>query len=103
MAKVVLICGDTGTGKSRSIKNLNPKETFIINVLGKDLPFPGSELAYNKENKNLGVVSKYSDIVNYLNAISEKNPAIKNVVIDDIGFVMLQEFFDRSSETGLIE
>ena len=39
MANAVIILGKSGTGKSSSIKTLNPKDTVILNVLGKKLPF----------------------------------------------------------------
>ena len=39
MANVVLIMGKSGSGKSSSIKTLDPKETVIFNVLKKKLPF----------------------------------------------------------------
>jgi len=42
-SKLIGIVGATGTGKSTSIKHLNPKETYIINVAKKELPFKGSE------------------------------------------------------------
>ena len=48
-----MILGKSGTGKSTSIKGLDPKETVVINVLGKRLPFKGSNALYNKENKRL--------------------------------------------------
>ena len=51
-SKLVGIVGATGTGKSTSIKHLNPEETYIINVAKKELPFKGSEKLYNAEKKN---------------------------------------------------
>lgn len=53
MANNTIILGQSGTGKSTSIKGLEPKETIVINILGKRLPFKGSGKLYNKENKNL--------------------------------------------------
>lgn len=35
MADIIAIAGDTGSGKSTSIKNLNPQETFIVSILGE--------------------------------------------------------------------
>ena len=35
--------GESGTGKSTSIRNLDPKTTFIINIVGKPLPFRGGK------------------------------------------------------------
>ena len=51
-SKLVGIVGATGTGKSTSIKHLDPKETYIINTAKKELPFKGSEKLYNRENRN---------------------------------------------------
>ena len=39
MAELVAIVGNSGTGKSTSLRNLNPEETFIISTTGKPLPF----------------------------------------------------------------
>jgi ABC-type phosphate transport system ATPase subunit len=46
-SKLIAIVGPSGTGKSTSIRSLNPKETFIINVARKELPFRGAEKLYN--------------------------------------------------------
>ena len=55
MANIVMLLGKSGTGKSTSIKTLNPKETIVINTLKKRLPFKGSAGMYNVENKNLNL------------------------------------------------
>jgi len=41
MADLIGVVGNAGSGKSTSMRNLNPKTTFIINVAGKPLPFKG--------------------------------------------------------------
>ena len=43
-SKLIGIVGATGTGKSTSIKHLNPEETYIINVARKELPKETTEL-----------------------------------------------------------
>lgn len=53
MANIIGVVGDSGTGKSTSISTLDPKTTYLINVLRKDLPFKGSRTLYSLENKNL--------------------------------------------------
>ena len=98
MSNFAIILGDTGCGKSTSIKSLNPKETVIINVLGKRLPFKGSNSMYNAENKNLFVVSDYNSVLSMLDAINKNAPHVKNVVLDDAVYIMRLEFFDRSKE-----
>lgn len=100
MAKIVLVIGDTGTGKSTSIKSLNPKETFILNTLNKDLPFKEYKKHYNKENKNIHSTQDYKNVIATLKAIPTSKPEVKNIVIDDIGFVITKEFFQRALEKG---
>ncbi len=99
MAKVCIICGDTGTGKSTSLKNLDPKETFIINCLNKPLPFKGSSSVYNTDNKNIFVSDDWSKIDSSIAKIAEQTN-IKTLIIDDIGFISTSEFFKRAGETG---
>lgn len=100
MANLILILGSTGSGKSTSIKTLDPKETVIINVLGKELPFRGSRKMYNKENKNLFNIYKPLEVIQYLENISNSAPYVKNVILDDSTYIMRTEFFDRSKERG---
>jgi hypothetical protein len=99
MANVVMIVGESGTGKSTSLRNLNPKETYIINCAGKPLPFKGSSAAYSLENKNKYESATSGTILGVLDQI-EKAPHIKNVIIDDANFVMTDMYFDKVQETG---
>jgi ABC-type phosphate/phosphonate transport system ATPase subunit len=101
MANCVIILGKSGTGKSTSIKGLNPKETVILNLLGKKLPFKGSGSIYNKESKNLFRVEEYTQILSMLENIDKKASYVKNIVIDDCIYVMRKEYFKRAKENGL--
>lgn len=100
MANICLILGKSGSGKSSSIKGLNPKETVIINVLKKKLPFKGSSKNYNENNKNLFNVEDYNTINTYLTSISKNTSYVKNVVLDDITYVMRKEYFKAAKITG---
>lgn len=99
MANVVMLLGKSGTGKSTSIKTLNPDETVIVNVLGKKLPFKGSNNLYNTEKKNLFRIDDYQQMINLLSAC-DGQPQIKNIVLDDCVYIMRKEFFKRAKETG---
>lgn len=100
MANCCIILGKSGTGKSTSIKTLDPKETIVINVLGKRLPFKGSGSLYNKENKNHFIVDDYQQLITLLQQIDANCPHVKNVILDDIIYVMRKEYFQRAKETG---
>lgn len=95
-----MLLGKSGTGKSTSIKTLNPKETIVFNVLKKRLPFKGSNALYNAENKNLFEIDDYNQLITYLSSIGEKVPTCKNVIIDDSIYVMRKEYFKRAKEAG---
>ncbi len=81
MSNLVVILGESGTGKSTSVKSLVPEETIVINVLGKRLPFKGSAASYSADKKNLFKISAWDKIVTLLDKIN-KAVNIKNVVID---------------------
>jgi len=100
MANVILIVGDTGTGKSTSTQSLNPKETFIINCANKPLPFKGSGEAYNTTSKNLFEADAAASIIPMLDNIDKQAPHIKNLIIDDSGFIMTELYFRKSAEKG---
>ena len=100
MGNCVIILGKSGTGKSTSIKNLDPKETVIFNVLKKRLPFKGSSTLYNLENKNMFVMDEYTQLISYLETISNKAAHVKNIIIDDCIYVMRKEYFRRAKEAG---
>ena len=100
MSNFVICLGASGSGKSTSIKTLDPKETVVINVLGKRLPFKGSNSMYNAENKNLFKVSSWDSVLKLLAKINKSLPGVKNIVIDDGIYIMRNEFFDRALERG---
>lgn len=100
MANVIVIIGKSGSGKSTSIRTLNPDETCIINCLSKALPFKGSAEKYSVEKKNIVHTTNYQTIVNALQLINTGRPEIKNVIIDDAGYIMNTEMFERAMENG---
>lgn len=98
MSNLIVVLGESGTGKSTSIRNLNHEETFIINVLNKPLPFKGYKKLYNQENKNYLESDRYQEIVAYIKAVNERRPDIKTIIIDDFSFLMNNEFMRRCRE-----
>jgi hypothetical protein len=105
MAKSALIVGESGTGKSTAIEKLNPKETFIINVQGKDLPFKQKGYVKCSEGKppaegNLYYTDKIATILKLVSYISENRKDIKNIVVDDAQYIAVNEFMNRLYEKG---
>jgi hypothetical protein len=87
------------------LRTLNPKETFIINVASKPLPFKGwrtNYVTWNKDNPmgnfvNTSDVEAISKILQYINT---KREEIKNIVIEDSQYLMAFEAMDRAKEKG---
>lgn len=99
MSKITLIMGKSGTGKSTSIRNLDPSETYIINSIDKFLPFPNSKQKYiQKEGGNYFASKDAGSIVKVLRGISQKRPEIKVIIIDDFQYIMSYEFMRRAKE-----
>lgn len=100
MSIATLILGEPGSGKSTSMRNLNPAETLLIQTIKKPLPFRGWTLL--KKNSETGevtgnvVVSDVAaQIINYMT-----KTARKIIVLDDWNLLMTNEFMRRSAETG---
>ncbi len=99
-SKLIGIVGQTGTGKSTAIKHLDPKETYIINVAKKELPFKGSEKLYNTENKNYAEIDDAVKITQRLRKLSDDAPHIKNIVIEDSNYIMGFNIVAKATEVG---
>jgi hypothetical protein len=99
-SKLIAVIGPTGSGKSTSIKSLDPKETFIVNVASKELPFKGANKLYNVELKNYQEVDNALDILKTLKNISEKGSHIKNVILEDSNYIMGFNMVKKATETG---
>ena len=87
MAIPVLILGESGTGKSASMRNFKPDELAIVNVVGKPLPFRGSFESLNGDS--------YRKIKKFIGETDKKA-----IVIDDAQYLMANEFMRRASERG---
>lgn len=99
MSNKILILGNSGSGKSSSIRNLNPKETFVIKCLEKDLPFKGSRKTYSVKNKNTHFVNEPVKIISGLKRIND-NKDIKTVIIDDANYILTYEYKRKATEKG---
>tara|TARA_R100000995_G_C3484124_1_gene126036 strand:- start:4302 stop:4982 length:681 start_codon:yes stop_codon:yes gene_type:complete len=105
MAQSVLVIADSGSGKSTSMRNLDPKETFIINIANKPLPFKGWKKNYTNISKdnpkgNMTSAASANGIIKAIKHVNDKMPHITNLVIDDWQYMSSFEYFDRASEKG---
>ena len=87
MAVLVMIYGQSGTGKSTSLRNFTNDEVAVINVSGKPLPFRSKLTTYDTDN--------YAKISSALGKIERKS-----IVIDDATYLMVNEFMRTAKVTG---
>lgn len=87
MAIIVMVYGQSGTGKSTSLRNFKPEDVCIVNVSGKPLPFKNKHKTFNTD-----------DYMSIETAI-KKAPA-KSIVIDDATYLMTGEYMRTAKVTG---
>ena len=105
MAQSVLVIADSGSGKSTSIRTLDPKETFIINIANKPLPFKGWKKNYTRISKdnpkgNMTSAASAAGIIKAMKHVNDKMSHIKTLIIDDWQYMSSFEYFDRANEKG---
>lgn len=83
----VLVLGESGAGKTTSLRNFEPDEIGIFNVASKPLPF-------RKKLKKIDGAS-YGTIIKALSP-----PKLKKYVIDDSQYLLAFEMFNKAKETG---
>lgn len=84
MAELISILGESGTGKSRSIKNLDPAKTLVINVADKRLPFRNTYTKLNSKEKSGNMVSVNTRVdIEKAITFAEQNMNFDTYVIDD--------------------
>ena len=87
MGLPVLILGESGTGKSASMRNFKHGELAIANVARKPLPFKGNFETIDSDS--------YREIKKFLSETKAQS-----IVIDDVQYLMANEFMRRATERG---
>lgn len=111
MSELIGIVGSSGSGKSTAIhkneelgiKGLNPKETVVINVAGKPLPFRGWRKFYTKftgKEGNYLATDNHLQIIKAFKFISDNRPEIKNIILDDMQYLLGFAFMNMALEKG---
>lgn len=105
MSKSILLIGESGTGKTTSMRTLDPKTTFYIDCDGKGLSWKGWREQYNNENKNYWSALRANTkedtvaelIMRIMVKISDEQKEIKTIIIDTLNTLMLdREMRDQS-------
>lgn len=99
MSTTTLILGESGSGKSSSMRHMSPKDTLLIQVIRKRLPFRSPDWRYfhpeTCRDGNIMVTDLWSDIIRFSTLTSRKR-----IVVDDFQYILANEFMRRSEERG---
>lgn len=96
MSIATLILGQSGTGKSTSLRNMNPEDVLLIQAIKKPLPFRSNDWKYlTKEGGSIYVCDNSEKIINVMQKTERKI-----IIIDDNQYIMANEFMRRSAERG---
>ena len=87
MAVIVALMGESGTGKSTSLRNFKKGEASVINVSKKPLPFRNELPIFKTDN--------YQEIQAMI-----KRAQAKSLIIDDAQYLMAFEYMHRAKEKG---
>jgi len=93
MAKVIGLMGESGSGKTTSLCNLDPKQTFYLDCDKKGLNWKGWKSQYNKDKKNYWSSDSFSIVEGLMDKINSQDQFkhIKYLVIDTINGMMVAE------------
>ncbi len=94
MAITAMILGESGTGKTASLRNLDPAHTLLIQMVKKPLPFRSSEWkTVSKEGGSVYVTDKSATICEAM-----KRTKKEIIVIDDFQYLLANEFMRRVTD-----
>ena len=87
------IMGESGSGKTTSMRNLDPKETFYIDCDRKGLNWKGWKKDYNTENKNYISTDSFSICSSFMDRVNTEDQfkGVKYLVIDTLNGLMVAE------------
>ena len=96
----VAIMGESGSGKTTSCRNLDPKTTYYIDCDKKGLSWRGWRQQYNPAAKNYTMTDDPHAVATLIENIATKAPHIKTIVVDTINGIMVGDEMRRAREKG---
>ena len=102
MSHVICIAGESGTGKTTSMRNLNPETTLYIDCDKKGLSWKGWKQQFSGEKKNYLVTDFPQVALQALRKVNEQDSMkhIRVVVVDTLNGLMVADEMRRTKEKG---
>lgn len=102
MANLIAVMGESGSGKTTSLRNLDPSTTYIIDADKKGLSWRGWKAKYSEEKKNYVAMDDNAQILERMRYIDKHKSLkhIKTVVIDTVNGVMVADEYAKKDTKG---
>lgn len=100
MSRLICIMGESGSGKTTSMRTLDPAITYYIDSDGKGLAWKGWRSQYSAEKRNYVVSRDIPSIRDLIVNISQKKPETKIIVIDTLNTCMVDKEVKGMKENG---
>jgi len=94
----IIVMGESGSGKTRSLLNLNPATTLLVQALDKKLSFKSPEWRKFDPATKAGNIFVTDDAQQIMALM--KGTKRKVIVLDDFQYVLVNEFMRRSDQKG---
>ena len=99
MSIATLIIGESGTGKTTSLRNMPAAETLLIQAVKKPLPFRSADWKrFDKEKSPAGNIFMTDDSRTICTLMQKTKRPI--IVVDDFQYILANEYMRRSDEKG---
>ena len=96
MSVPIMILGESGTGKSTSLRNLNPADVLLIQAVKKPLPFKAKDWKEAKKENPSGSIFHSDHSETIVKAMHRTSKPI--IIIDDFQYIMSNEFMRRVTD-----
>ncbi len=100
ISRLIAVMGESGSGKTTSMRNLDPETTCYIDCDKKGLAWKGWRQQYNEKKKNYFCTRDIPKIISSLTAISRQLPQVKTIVIDTLNTCMVDKEIKSMAEKG---
>lgn len=101
MSRAILVYGESGSGKTTSLRTLDPERTFIVDADRKGLSWRGWKKQYNGAKKNYVQTSRVPTIESiYQKMQGEWSDKFDVLVIDGLSTIMVDDEMRRAKERG---
>lgn len=98
MSIPTLVLGESGTGKSASLRNMDPSKTLLIQSIRKPLPFRSNGWSYLSASNKAGNMLVSDQSAQIISAMHKTSRDV--IVIDDWQYILANEFMRRTDERG---